>query len=223
MKILCVSDQIDPLVYSLSMKERFKDVDMVLSAGDLPAEYLGYIVSVLNKPLYFILGNHDDYGAQKSSAFDHSALMPSSAVAYPEHGAIDLDERCARQGSLVLAGLAGSMRYNKGYNQYSEGQMWLRAILLIPRLLINRLRHGRYLDVLLTHAPPLGLGDRPDLCHRGFKAYLWLMKTFEPRYLVHGHIHLYDMNATRVSKYHKTTVINAFSHFVIDTEGPRGN
>ena len=59
MKILCVSDQIDPLVYSINIKERYQDVDLVISAGDLPMEYLEFIVSSLNKPLLFVFGNHN--------------------------------------------------------------------------------------------------------------------------------------------------------------------
>ena len=55
----CVSDQIDPLVYSSAAKDYFKDIDLVLCAGDLPMEYVDYIVSVLNKPTYFVFGNHN--------------------------------------------------------------------------------------------------------------------------------------------------------------------
>ena len=36
--------------------------------------------------------------------------------------------------------------------------------------------------------------------------------------MVHGHIHLYDLQEKRISKYHQTTVINAFEHYVIDTD-----
>ena len=59
MKILCVSDQIDPLIYSVNIKERYRDVDLVISAGDLPMEYLEFILSSLNKPLFFVFGNHN--------------------------------------------------------------------------------------------------------------------------------------------------------------------
>ncbi|MFW6208587.1 MAG: metallophosphoesterase, partial [Spirochaetota bacterium] len=48
-KILCISDHVDPLIYSNQLKERFKDIDLVLSAGDLDRPYYGFIVSTLNK------------------------------------------------------------------------------------------------------------------------------------------------------------------------------
>ncbi|MBE6351231.1 MAG: metallophosphoesterase, partial [Spirochaetaceae bacterium] len=59
MKILCVSDQIDPLVYSNAIKERFSDIEIVFCAGDLPMEYIDFIVSSLNVPTYFVFGNHN--------------------------------------------------------------------------------------------------------------------------------------------------------------------
>ncbi|HVH54112.1 MAG TPA: metallophosphoesterase, partial [Actinomycetota bacterium] len=33
--------------------------DLVLSAGDLPFDYLEYLVTVLNVPLLYVPGNHD--------------------------------------------------------------------------------------------------------------------------------------------------------------------
>ena len=59
MKILCVSDQIDPLIYNQNAHKNFPDIDLILCAGDLPMDYVDFIVSVFNKPTYFIFGNHD--------------------------------------------------------------------------------------------------------------------------------------------------------------------
>ena len=59
MKILCVSDEIDPLIYNSSVKQVFGDIDVVLCAGDLPMDYIDFIVSTLNKPTYFVFGNHN--------------------------------------------------------------------------------------------------------------------------------------------------------------------
>ena len=58
----------------------------------------------------------------------------------------------------------------------------------------------------------------PDPCHTGFRVFLWFMRTFRPRYLVHGHVHLYDRNAAREARYASTTVVNAYDHVVIDLE-----
>ena len=59
MKILCVSDYVDPLIYNQNVKEAFPDIDLILCAGDLPMDYVDFIVSVFNKPTYFVFGNHD--------------------------------------------------------------------------------------------------------------------------------------------------------------------
>jgi len=218
MKILCVSDQIDPLVYSLSIKSRFEDVDLVLSAGDLPMEYLEFIVSSLNKPVLFVFGNHDlkEISFYKPS-FEDRLHSRSPLEETHASGATHIGSRAHREGSLLFIGLGGSMQYNHGLNQYTNFQMTMEIVKLLPRLLLNRLLHGRFLDILLTHAPPRGIHDKEDACHRGFPVFLWFIKVFKPRYLVHGHIHLYDLADVRTTKYLDTLVVNAYSHFLIDT------
>src|SRR5574344_2344325 len=59
MRFLCVSDQIDPFIYSDSAKERYSDVDAILCAGDLPMDYIDFIVTTINKPTFFVFGNHN--------------------------------------------------------------------------------------------------------------------------------------------------------------------
>jgi Icc-related predicted phosphoesterase len=199
MKILCVSDQIDPLIYTNTIKQRFADVDLVLSAGDLPMDYLDFIISTLNKPLFFVLGNHHIGGVDIYS-----------------YGATCVESKLKREAGLIVAGLGGSMRYNKGENQFTDFEMNIRIIKLLPGLIFNRVFRGRFLDILLTHASPLGIHDKEDKCHKGFKCFLWFIKTFKPKYLVHGHIHIYDLSEVRTTKYHDTLVINAYSHYLID-------
>jgi calcineurin-like phosphoesterase family protein len=216
MRILCVSDQVDPLVYSPRMRERYKDIDLVLSAGDLPPEYLGFITSMLNVDLLYVAGNHDLNELEARGVYrwtDGGAEEPDRST-----GAIDMGFKLRNVGGLIILGLPGSMLYNKGANQYSEFRMTLRLSLLVPRLYFNKLFRGRAVDIVLTHASPQGIHDRDDLCHRGFKCYLWLMRVFKPKWLIHGHIHLYDLADVRISSYGETTVINAFGHWILDTE-----
>jgi hypothetical protein len=219
MKILCIADHIDPLVYSPGIKERFRDVGLVLSAGDLPLTYYDFIVSTLNKPLLFVFGNHNLRGMEQFRGVPEfvgrSPAQPREADP-PATGAVYVSGRVRREKGVLVAGLGGSRWYNGGENQYTDLQAWLRLALLAPRLLFNRLRFGRYLDVLLTHAPPLGVHDAQDPCHRGFRSLLWFMRVFKPRYLVHGHIHLYSDDAARVSRWGQTTVVNAYDHALIE-------
>jgi Icc-related predicted phosphoesterase len=219
-KILCIADHIDPLVYSAAIKRRFNDIDLVLSAGDLPMEYLGFVASSLNKPVGFVFGNHNLKALPQFRKIGDfmldSTSMSSQLRNY--YGATYLEDRIRCMQGLLIAGLGGSMRYNHGQHQFTEFQMYLRMFRLIPRLIWNRLVHRRFLDILLTHAPPRGIHDKPDLCHTGFKSMLWFMRMFRPRYLLHGHIHLYDLNAARRTRFMDTEVINVFDHFVLEVD-----
>lgn len=216
-----MADHIDPLVYSTAMKARFSQVELVLGAGDLPLEYYSFIVSMLNVPLLFVYGNHNLSGLDayqgRHVATDTRALadqfQPSNAI-----GATFLEGRHYKHKKLLIAGLGGSMRYNDGEHQFTEFQMMVRVLGLAPRLWWNKLRHGRYLDILLTHAPPRGIHDKADKTHWGFKAFLTFMRWFEPRYLIHGHIHLYELNEVRRTEYRKTTILNCYDHLVLEVE-----
>jgi len=217
MRILCVADTVDPLVDSINIRERFGDVDLALGAGDLPLDYLSYIVSALNRPLLFVFGNHN------LGELPHYRPSPETRPA-PVHdytkalGATYAGFKIKREAGLIVMGLGGSLRYNAGQNQFTQAQMWLRVLAKVPALLLNGLFRGRAVDIVLTHAPPRGVHDGKDMCHRGFDAFLWLMRAFKPRYLVHGHVHLYDAREPRVARYRDTTVINVYGHYVLDTE-----
>lgn len=220
MKLLCISDQIDPLIYSAGVKERYSDVDAVLCAGDLPMEYIDFIVTTLNKPTIFVFGNHnlDDYRFYHATP-ENGGYIPDLELNHC-HGAIYAGFKSIRVGNLIITGISGSMRYNKGLSQYSERQMARHLRRLSFKLLLNRIMYGRYTDIFLTHAPPEGIHDKDDPCHKGFRCFLKFMDTYRPKYLVHGHIHLYDIQEPRVTEYKDTTVINAFSHYVIEMPDP---
>jgi Icc-related predicted phosphoesterase len=220
MKILCISDTVDPLVDSAGIRERFGAADLVLAAGDLPTEYLSYVVSALDRPLLFVYGNHDE-GPLPAAHPEGDADHRNFHYYDRDTGATYVGFRLRREAGLIVMGLGGSIRYNNGRNQYSQAQMWLRVAAMAPVLLVNRLLFGRAVDVVLTHAPPKGIHDGKDACHRGFAAYLWLMRAFRPRYLVHGHVHVYDSRESRVATYRHTEIINAYGHYVVDTGDDR--
>ncbi|MCK5198346.1 MAG: metallophosphoesterase [Spirochaetales bacterium] len=221
LRILCISDKIDPLIYSSNIKNRFNDIDLVLSAGDLELKYYGFIVSSLNKPLLFVFGNHNlkcmHRYRHKNDRYDVEKQGIITGFP-PSYGSIYLGDRVKNIKSLLLAGLGGSMKYNNGPNQFSEFEMVLKIFKILPKLFFNRIFYGRWLDILLTHAPPRGLGDKEDRCHQGFKVFRTFLKYFKPRYLLHGHIHLYDINAPREIQFMETRIINIYEHQIIDIE-----
>jgi len=223
LKLLCISDHIDPLIYSNQLKERFSEVDLVLSAGDLDLPYYGFIVSTMNKPLLFVFGNHNlkrigHY--RKEYREDNLRNVMKDEFLERTYGSTYIGGRVIRKEGIIIAGLGGSMRYNKGMNQFNERQMFFNILKLLPTMLFYRIFYGRWVDILLTHAPPRGIHDREDMCHRGFKSFLWFMRHFKPQFLIHGHVHLYDLNEVRESVYEETKIVNAYEHTIVEIEVP---
>jgi Icc-related predicted phosphoesterase len=205
MKILAISDQVEERLYSPTVKIFFNDVDLLIGCGDLPYEYLEYLLCVLNVPLVYVPGNHDPVYAENN---------PRSRV----EGGSNIDLKSMRIKGLLVAGLGGSIRYRPdGVNQYSQNEMYLRSLLLFFPLLWNRIRFGRAADILVTHSPPAGIHDDNDRAHSGLRAINMLMTLFKPRYLLHGHTYFYRRNlvipSTQVGE---TTVINIFPYHVIE-------
>jgi len=210
LKILSLSDIELGIVYSPQIVDRFGDVDLVISCGDLPYYYLEYVISMLDVPLYFVRGNH-------ASQVEYTAAGTRSSP----WGAIDLHNCGARHASgLLLAGVEGSVRYNNGPYQYTQEEMWWNVFSLVPRLLRNKTRFGRYLDVFVTHAPPWKIHDSEDLPHQGIKAFRWLLNVFKPSLHLHGHIHVYAPNTLVESVFGETRVLNTYGHKVVDVDYP---
>jgi len=213
MKILTVSDKVDELLYSPAIKRLGADVDLVLGCGDLPAYYLEFIVTMLGGPLFYVIGNHGNAVRQQH--------LPPHQWEYPG-GCENIDGRVVLYRGLLIAGLEGSMRYNANpYFQYTEREMAQKVWKLVPSLLLNRLRYGRYLDILITHAPPQGIHDRTDRCHQGFRAFTAFMERFRPRYLIHGHVHLYGPSDPAETVYLDTTVVNTYGYRMLEIDEDR--
>lgn len=205
MRILAVSDHVADSVYSEHIEKRFGGVDLAVSCGDLPYSYLEYIVTMLNVPSFYVHGNHD-----------HPEYRANGTTLEEPGGWINLDGTTVEAKGVLLAGLEGSVRYKpRAPYQYTEREMAWKAWRLAPGLLVNRLRHGRYLDVLVAHSPPRGIHDGDDLPHRGFETFLGIIRLFKPRYLLHGHKHAYGPEATR-TEYAGTEVINVDPFRVIE-------
>ena len=209
MKILAVSDRVLDRLYTSNVRERVPDVDLIVGCGDLPYYYLDFLISALDVPLVYVHGNHD--GGPQYTA-DRGVL-----TGVP--GGKEIHGRSVNINGLLFAGLGGSMRYRpRAPHMYTETEMRGQLARLVPKLLWNRQRHGRYLDVLVAHSPPFGIHDKKDLPHTGFKVFLTLMQMFKPRYLLHGHIHIYSQDYPRVTQHEHTTVINVFPFRVMDIE-----
>jgi Icc-related predicted phosphoesterase len=209
MKILCVSDWIDQLIYSEKMKYRMQDIDLVISCGDLSFNYLDFIMSELNKPLCYVVGNHVSMRSFSKDVLGDTSLNAPKCFK-------NLHLSFYKYKKILFCGFEGSVWYNGGPFQYKQWQVYWRLFGLLPHLLFNKIFYGRYLDVFVAHSPPYKVGDRDDTCHTGIKAFNWLIRVFKPQLFLHGHIHLYDKNETKVIKYYATDVINCSGFYVIE-------
>jgi hypothetical protein len=205
--ILAVTDEADPRVHSETVRERLGHVAFVVSCGDLPVSYMEFLADALNRPVYYVHGNHAN-------------RCPGQTDCKPT-GAIDLSGKVIQDPAtgLILAGFPGSPRYVDGEpGQYSEWEMGLMAKKMTPRLCLNRLREGRALDLLVTHTPPRDVNDRRDPAHRGFETYRGFLERWRPPYHIHGHIHLYDRTQPWKQHFADTEVMNVFPYRVLELE-----
>jgi uncharacterized protein len=203
-KILAVSDQVVERIYTLSSSGQFQEVELIFGCGDLPYEYLEYVVTMLNVPLFYVPGNHDPKFDIKSAG--------SRA-----QGGSNLDLKTVRYNKFLIGGFGGCVRYRPdGVNQYTQAEAYLRAFWMIPKLLINRIQYGRALDVLISHSPPFGIHDDTDPAHHGLKALNWLIRVAKPRYHFHGHTHFYKTNlANAETTIGITKIINVYPYKTI--------
>lgn len=198
MKLLLLSDKEDTYIWDHFNSDRFKDIDFIIACGDLKAEYLSFVVTMISKPLFYVPGNHD-------KSYAHN----------PPEGCTPLDGQIEEYMGIRMVGLGGSMRYNLGLYQYDEEEMQKRISKLKTRLWF---RHG--FDILVTHAPAKGLGDGKDLCHTGFQCFTDMIDKYKPKYHVHGHNHLEYGHLPRVHHRGETTIVNACGYYILDTEKP---
>ena len=153
MKILTLSDQECPALYDHYIPGRLKDYDLIISCGDLKANYLSFIVTMARVPVLYVHGNHDT-GYERN----------------PPEGCDCIDDQLIVYNGLRILGLGGCRMYRPGQHQYTEKDMRKRI-----RKLKFKLWWHKGVDIVVTHAPPKGVGDDDDPAHRGFEAFLQLI------------------------------------------------
>lgn len=195
MKILLVGDEPSKALWDFYDETKLQGIDLILSSGDLPAEYLSFLVTFASCPVLYIHGNHDDCYETK-----------------PPEGCICIEDMVYEYQGLRILGLGGSFRYKAGKHQFSERQMQWRI-----RKLYFQIRKKKGFDILLTHAPAFGVDDRQDLPHRGFQAFLPLLKKYQPQYMIHGHVHMnYGYQIKRELQYENTRIINSYEKYILE-------
>lgn len=195
MKILLLADIECKALWDYYRKEEAEGIDLILSCGDLNAEYLSFLATMTSLPVLYVHGNHDD----------------KYKIREPE-GCTCIDDAIYTFRGVRILGLGGSLRYKSGDWQYTQEQMRTRV-----RKLWFSIWRRRGFDILLTHAPAEGLHDGPDMPHKGFAVFNELMEKYNPGYFIHGHVHLnYSREYVREDIYKNTHVINAYERYVIE-------
>ncbi|MFJ1761747.1 metallophosphoesterase [Amycolatopsis sp. NPDC088138] len=186
-KALVVADEVDERLWTDAVRTR--PVDLVIGAGDLPYDYLAFLASALDAPCVFVPGNHDP-DLSGYTRYGGLSMKDGFPTVWPgPAGGVNADGRVVDVAGIRFAGLGGSIRYNDGPNQWTQRQQGRRARALERRARWRHRRDGRDVDVLLTHSPPLDLGDREDPPHRGFSCLHRTIERLRPKWLLHGHIH----------------------------------
>jgi len=200
-KILLLSDEESPALWDYYRPGLLDGIDLILSCGDLKPEYLSFLVTMGRAPLLYVHGNHDGCYTQR-----------------PPEGCDCIEDQLVTVKGLRILGLGGVPRYTDGPHQYSEWQMAFRILKLQHQLK----KHGG-VDIILTHAAPRGFGDAEDFAHRGFEAFHPLLRRWQPRYLIHGHVHArYGPNIPRTVFCEGTNIINPLGYYVLEIEPGNG-
>ena len=195
MRVLAIADVESRYYYDFYTPGKLSGFDLILACGDLRREYLEFLVTMANRPLLYVPGNHDE-----------------GFVDAPPEGCICIDGRLYVQNGVRFLGLGGSYRYRQGTYMYSERQMERRIRKVWPSIQMQ----GGF-DVLVTHAPARHRNDLDSLSHRGFECFNTLLDRYEPRFFVHGHIHKnYGIHVPQRTEYGSTTVINAYDHCIFE-------
>ncbi len=195
MKILAVSDEECPALWDYYVPGRLKEYDLILSCGDLKADYLSFLVTMARAPVLYVPGNHD-----------------TSYPFHPPEGCDSIDGHFVTFNGLRILGLGGCKRYHPGRYQYTEAQMRRRI-----RKLKFQIRRNKGVDIVVTHAPPQGLGDAEDPAHWGFAALREFLDQYHPMYLIHGHVHVtYGQDVPREISYNGSTIINAYERYALE-------
>ena len=109
-------------------------------------------------PLLYVHGNHD-----------------TSYNQVPPEGCDCIDDHIVTYNGRAHSGSGGCRKYHPGPHQYTDGQMRRR----IQKLKWKLKRMGG-VDIVVTHAPPYGLGDGDDPAHWGFESLVELLDTYHP-------------------------------------------
>ena len=203
---LVVSDDPDPALSHAANREDLEPLDAILGCGDLEPDYLGFLADAFTVPLSYVRGNHDQGGRWAETVV---ALAP----------------RPLKSGCIVeVDGLPVATLEWPGIRHGDRRRHDLTAWLDALRVAAGRIR-ARWLGirgpvVVLSHAPPRGVGDRAaDPYHVGYAGYRWLLDRWRPPLWLHGHVPPASVEGWRLD-HDGSTVVNVTGAVLLELLPP---
>lgn len=204
-RLLAVSDEIDPALDHEVNRTAIGRLDAIVGCGDLEPAYIGFLADAFGVPVAFVRGNHDRGGHWKETAQDAPRPLPSG--------------RLARVGGLVVAPFEWP-GLGSDHALRDEGRAWWDVLRAARGLAVHRLTHRAEPVLVLSHAPPRGVGDRDaDRYHLGYTAYRWLLDRLRPPLWLHGHVTPATVRDWR-DTHGPTTVANVTGAVVVELTAP---
>jgi hypothetical protein len=198
-RLLAVSDEIDPSLWGHLDREALGPLDLLVSSGDLPPDYLSYLEGSLRVPFVFVTGNHD-----LDTAWAHEAdrLLPwrKSGARLTESAGV----------SIALLDWPGT---DKIRTRSQDWITWRQVLGLWLAVLLG----ARRPDIVVSHVAPDQVLDLRDLYHRSFPAYRWLARRVRPALWLHGHTTPASV-PERVTHLGPTTSVNVTGAYLIEVQ-----
>jgi Calcineurin-like phosphoesterase len=199
---LVVSDERDPALEHDVNREGLGTIDTVIGCGDLEPEYLGFLADAFGVPVEYVRGNHDRGGRWGESV---ATLAPHPLASGRWHRVDGVD--------LVALEWPGLRHHDRMRHDRTAWADIVRAARTLTRRRIGRERRP---SIVVSHAPPRGVGDRAaDAYHVGFSGYRWWLDRVQPTLWLHGHVPPASVEGWRL-QHGPSTVVNVTGAVLVE-------
>ena len=173
-RLLAVSDAVDPALDHAINRDALGHLDAIVGCGDLEPTYLGFLGDAFGVPVAYVRGNHDRGG--------HWSETAGKAPQHLSSG------RLVEVGGVVVAPFEWpGLKPDRAMRD--EWTAWRDVIRASWSIVVRRLRGRRSPVLVMSHAPPRGVGDHEaNRYHLGYAAYRWLLERLRPPLWLHGHV-----------------------------------
>ncbi len=184
-RLLAVSDSVDPALDHAVNRDALGRLDAIVGAGDLEPDYLSFLGDAFGVPVVYVRGNHDRGGHWDATARHAPRPLVSGRP---------VDVLGITVVPLEWPGIERDPAVR------DEVRAWFDVLRAESGLLRRGIRGRTAPALILSHAPPRGVGDAAaDPYHVGYAAYRWLLERRRPPVWLHGHTTLASVVDWRAS------------------------